>query len=102
MFNAADEEQWPIISRHIDESDYYVVVVAHRYGSTIGDLSFTVFLLHGDGAGHALKWELSVAKGAPGSCSERGLQEQLRPRLASAHHSRSASRSFRGTLNETA
>src|SRR5207244_2864020 len=33
MFSAADEEQWKIIARHIDESDYYIVIVAHRYGS---------------------------------------------------------------------
>jgi hypothetical protein len=41
MFSAADEEQWRLISRHIEESDYYVVIVAHRYGSTVGGLSFT-------------------------------------------------------------
>lgn len=34
MFSAADEEQWAIITRQIDQSDYYVLVVAHRYGST--------------------------------------------------------------------
>jgi hypothetical protein len=33
MFSAADEEQWNIIKKQIDESDYYVVIVAHRYGS---------------------------------------------------------------------
>lgn len=33
MFSAADEEQWNIIKKQIDQSDYYVVVVAHRYGS---------------------------------------------------------------------
>jgi hypothetical protein len=37
MFSAADDEQWKIIQRHIDESDYYVVIVAHRYGSTLPD-----------------------------------------------------------------
>jgi Domain of unknown function (DUF4062) len=42
MFSAADEEQWQIIARHIDESDYYVVVVAHRYGSLTDEgLSYT-------------------------------------------------------------
>lgn len=41
MFSAADEEQWQIIKRHIDESDYYVVVIAHRYGSTTGGVSYT-------------------------------------------------------------
>lgn len=33
MFSAADETQWKIIQRQIDESDYYVVIVANRYGS---------------------------------------------------------------------
>jgi hypothetical protein len=33
MFSAADEEQWQIIARHIETTDYYVVIVAHRYGS---------------------------------------------------------------------
>src|SRR4051794_10453066 len=33
MFNAADEEQWLIIRRTIDLSDYYCVIVARRYGS---------------------------------------------------------------------
>ena len=42
MFNAADEEQWKVITRRIDESDYYVVVVAHRYGSQLPEgISFT-------------------------------------------------------------
>lgn len=41
MFSAADEEQWKIISRQIDETDYYVVVVAHRYGSLTGGISYT-------------------------------------------------------------
>lgn len=33
MFNAADDTQWEIIKGHIDNSDYYVVILAHRYGS---------------------------------------------------------------------
>lgn len=42
MFSAADEEQWKIIARHIDESDYYAVIVAHRYGSvTDEEISYT-------------------------------------------------------------
>ena len=34
MFSAADEDQWTIIARHIETCDYYVVIVAQRYGST--------------------------------------------------------------------
>lgn len=42
MFSAADEQQWQIIARHIDESDYYAVIVAHRLGSlTPEGTSFT-------------------------------------------------------------
>ncbi|MFM0367880.1 DUF4062 domain-containing protein [Paraburkholderia aspalathi] len=37
MFSAADEEQWNIIKNQIDASDYYVVIAAHRYGSTLPD-----------------------------------------------------------------
>ncbi|NOI73999.1 DUF4062 domain-containing protein [Vibrio owensii] len=42
MFSAADEEQWKLISRQIEASDYYVVIVAHRYGSETSEgISFT-------------------------------------------------------------
>lgn len=41
MFSAADEEQWKLITRQIDQSDYYVVIVAHRYGSMVEGVSYT-------------------------------------------------------------
>lgn len=44
MFNAGDETQWELIQRTIAESDYYVLIVADRYGETIeseGGISFT-------------------------------------------------------------
>ena len=41
MFSAADEEQWKIITRQIDDSDYYVIIVGHRYGSLSGKISYT-------------------------------------------------------------
>ncbi|OBI38805.1 hypothetical protein A5709_00725 [Mycobacterium sp. E1386] len=34
MFPAANEDQWRLIQRVIDESDYYIVVVGGRYGDT--------------------------------------------------------------------
>ena len=37
MFSAADEEQWEIIKETIDSSDYYILLVAHRYGSIISE-----------------------------------------------------------------
>lgn len=42
MFSADDDEQWVQIKRSIDSSDYYIVIVAHRYGSiTKEGISYT-------------------------------------------------------------
>lgn len=41
MFSAADEQQWEVIKKQIDQSDYYVVLIGHRYGSMDGDTSYT-------------------------------------------------------------
>jgi uncharacterized protein DUF4062 len=41
LFSAGDEQQWELIKRQIDDSDYYVVVIAHRYGSRDGTISYT-------------------------------------------------------------
>ncbi len=42
MFSAADDEQWKIIQRQITESDYYIVLVANKYGSIgPGGISYT-------------------------------------------------------------
>lgn len=41
MFSAANEEQWRVIQRQIDDCDYYIVITAHRYGSLDGNLSYT-------------------------------------------------------------
>ena len=41
MFSAADEQQWQLIRRQINQTDYYVVIVAHRYGSMAADVSYT-------------------------------------------------------------
>ncbi len=37
MFSAADEEQWEIIKDTIDSSDYYILIIGNRYGTTIKD-----------------------------------------------------------------
>jgi Domain of unknown function (DUF4062) len=55
MFNAADEEQWQVISRTIDQCDYYAVILAHRYGSTTPEgISFT-----------EKEYDYAVAQGVP-------------------------------------
>lgn len=42
MFSAEDEDQWEIIRRTIEVSDYYVLVLGLRYGSKASDgISFT-------------------------------------------------------------
>lgn len=33
LFPAADEDQWSLIKKVIDDSDYYIVILAGRYGS---------------------------------------------------------------------
>jgi len=42
MFSAADAEQWEIIRETINVSDYYVLIVGHRYGSETSEgISYT-------------------------------------------------------------
>jgi Domain of unknown function (DUF4062) len=42
LFGSADEDTWEFIKRQIAESDYYVVVLADRYGSLAPDgVSYT-------------------------------------------------------------
>lgn len=35
LFSASDKEQWNIIEKTISSSDYYVLIIGHRYGTTI-------------------------------------------------------------------
>ncbi|ECZ7129828.1 TPA: DUF4062 domain-containing protein, partial [Salmonella enterica subsp. enterica serovar Virchow] len=37
MFSADDSEQWDIIKETIDASDYYVIIIGHKYGSVSKD-----------------------------------------------------------------
>ena len=42
MFSANDEEQWAEIKRTIDTSDYFIVIIGHKYGSqTREGISYT-------------------------------------------------------------
>ncbi|MBE7438201.1 MAG: DUF4062 domain-containing protein [Spirochaetales bacterium] len=42
LFNAADEDQWELISDAIRDSDYYVLILGRRYGSATADgIGFT-------------------------------------------------------------
>src|SRR5262245_38483962 len=55
LFPAADEETWDFIKSQINDSDYYVVVIAGRYGSQgPGAISFT-----------ELEYDYAIAQGKP-------------------------------------
>ena len=42
MFSAGDEEQWQLIARQIEATDYYLMIVGHRYGSETSEgISYT-------------------------------------------------------------
>lgn len=42
MFSAGDDEQWEVIKETIDSSDYYVLIIGHRYGSETSEgISYT-------------------------------------------------------------
>jgi hypothetical protein len=42
IFNAASITPWDVIKSHIDNSDYYVLILAHRYGSETSEgISYT-------------------------------------------------------------
>lgn len=42
MFSAGNYDQWTIIKKTIDISDYYVLIIGHRYGSITNDgISYT-------------------------------------------------------------
>lgn len=36
MFKASDETSWDIIKRKIDETDYFALIIAHKYGAIFG------------------------------------------------------------------
>jgi hypothetical protein len=55
LFPASDETQWELIKRVIEESDYYIVIVAGRYGSIDPEgLSFT-----------EMEYDYAITKGVP-------------------------------------
>lgn len=78
LFQAADESQWSYIKKRISESDYYVVIVAERYGSEGNEgKSYTqmeyeyaleakvpviAFLLHEDGRKNWPKEKIEINK----------------------------------------
>src|SRR5262245_53928517 len=41
LWGAANDQQWSIITKQIDVADYYVVIVAQKYGSIVEGVSWT-------------------------------------------------------------
>jgi hypothetical protein len=55
LFPASDDTQWDLIKRVIKESDYYIVIVAGRYGSIgLDGFSYT-----------EMEYDYAVGKGIP-------------------------------------
>lgn len=55
MFPAADDDQWSLIKRLIDDCDYYILIIGGRYGS-----------LSSDGISYTQKeYEYAISKGIP-------------------------------------
>ncbi|MCH7827062.1 MAG: DUF4062 domain-containing protein [Bacteroidetes bacterium] len=54
MFSAGDEQQWKLIQTQIDDCDYYVVIIAFRYGSLAGEISYT-----------EKEYDYAISKGIP-------------------------------------
>lgn len=55
LFPAADDDQWTLIKRLIDDCDYYILIVGGRYGSINGEgISYT-----------QMEYEYALNKGIP-------------------------------------
>src|ERR1051325_6170149 len=55
LFPAADEDQWTLIKKVIDDCDYYLVIVGGRYGSLSSTgISYT-----------QMEYEYAVSQGKP-------------------------------------
>jgi nucleoside 2-deoxyribosyltransferase len=54
MFQASDNDQWTLIKRVIDDCDYYLVIIAGRYGSVKDGVSYT-----------EMEYDYAVSQGKP-------------------------------------
>lgn len=55
MFPAADDDQWSLIKRLIDDCDYYILIIGGRYGSINSEgISYT-----------QMEYEYTISKGIP-------------------------------------
>lgn len=82
MFPAANDDQWTLIQKVIDQSDFYVVIVGGRYGSMSAEgISYTE--MEYDYAVSQGKTVLGFAHGNPGSipADKTEMEAEARQRL---------------------
>jgi hypothetical protein len=76
LFPASNENAWSLIRRVIDDSDYYVVVVAGRYGSVDPESNLSFTEKEFDYAVEAGKPILAFLHGAPGQIPGDKLEQK--------------------------
>src|SRR6266436_2591748 len=54
LFQASDDDQWTLIKRVIDDCDYYLVIIAGRYGSMKDGVSYT-----------EMEYDYAISQGKP-------------------------------------
>jgi nucleoside 2-deoxyribosyltransferase len=54
LFQASDEDQWTLIKRVIDDCDYYLIIMAGRYGSMKDGVSYT-----------EMEYDYAISQGKP-------------------------------------
>jgi nucleoside 2-deoxyribosyltransferase len=85
LFPSADDEQFEFIKREIDSSDYYVLVIAGRYGSVKDGISFT-----------EMEYDYAISKGKPVlSFLHHDLQQLVSSKLESTDEVRAKVNAFR-------
>jgi hypothetical protein len=89
LFPSADEEQFEFIKREIDSSDYYILIVAGRYGSVAEDgVSFT-----------EKEYDYAISKGKPVlSFLYRDIQQLIGEKLESSDTGKDKLKAFRAKV----
>jgi hypothetical protein len=85
LFPSADDEQFEFIKREIDSSDYYIVVIAGRYGSMRDGISFT-----------EMEYDYAISKGKPVlSFLHHDIQQLIGQKLEPTDEERGKLQTFR-------
>jgi hypothetical protein len=92
LFPSADEEQFDFIKREIDSSDYYILIIAGRYGSVAEDgISFT-----------EKEYDYAVSKGKPVlSFLHHDIQKLIGEKLESSDEGKGKLDAFRAKARKS-